>query len=108
MKLCTLTETFDPTTPIGKLLISTLASIAEFEREIIRERTQEGYRAAIAKGEKICHRPKKDIPKKKVLECVEKGLSAGAIAKLFETSPNTIKNRLNEWGYVFDGEKWVF
>lgn len=105
MRLCTLTQTFETCTPIGKLTLNMLGSFAEFERDLINERTREGYQAAKAKGV-ICNRPKKDIPKKKVLEYLEKGLSATAISKLMDTTTGTIKNRLNEWGYYYDGIEW--
>jgi len=105
MKLCTLTQTFETCTPIGKLTLNMLGSFAEFERDLINERTREGYQAAKAKGI-ICNRPKKDIPKKKVFEYLDKGLSATATAKLMGTTAGTIKNRLNEWGYYYDGFEW--
>ena len=47
-----LTEGFDTTTPGGKLIFHVLASLAEFEREIIRERTNAGLAAARAEGRK--------------------------------------------------------
>lgn len=105
MKLCTLTQTFETCTPIGKLTLNMLGSFAEFERALINERTREGYQAAKAKGV-MCHRPKKDISKKKVLEYLDKGLSATSISKMLNTTTGTIKNRLNEWGYHFNGLAW--
>lgn len=105
MKFCTLDQTFETCTPMGKLMLNMVGSFAEFERAIINERTREGYAAAKAKGV-ICNRPKKDIPKKKVIDYLEKGLSASAIAKLLDTTTGTIKNRLNEWGYYYDGFEW--
>ena len=40
----------DTTTPTGKLVFSIFASLAEFERETIRERQAEGIAIAKAKG----------------------------------------------------------
>jgi site-specific DNA recombinase len=106
MKLYTLTQKFETCTPIGKLTLNMLGSFAEFERDLINERTREGYQAAKAKGV-ICNRPKIDIPKKKVLEYIlDKDLSATATAKLLGTTTGTIKNRLNEWGYYYNGFEW--
>jgi putative DNA-invertase from lambdoid prophage Rac len=48
----------DKANPTSRLLLHILSSIAEFEREIIRERTVSGIRAAKAKGKKL-GRPKK-------------------------------------------------
>lgn len=101
VKFVTLQQEFDISTPAGKLQLGILGLVAEFEREIINERSKEGFQAALDKGV-ICHRPKKDINKKKVLEYISKGLSASAIAKIYDVNTNTIKSRLNEWGYFFD------
>jgi DNA invertase Pin-like site-specific DNA recombinase len=45
-----LTESIDTTTSGGRLVFDIFASLAEFEREIIRERTQAGLQAARARG----------------------------------------------------------
>lgn len=107
MQLNTLDMSFDTSTPIGKLMVQLLAMIAEFERSLINERTREGFKAAVEKGEKLCHRPKKEVSKKRVLEKLEMGLSATAISKTEGVSPNTLKNRLNEWGYEYKDGKWI-
>jgi len=48
--LKSLTEAIDTGTPGGKLVFHIFGSIAEFEREIIRERTKAGVAAAKARG----------------------------------------------------------
>jgi DNA invertase Pin-like site-specific DNA recombinase len=53
-----LTEGIDTTTPAGKLIFHVFAALAEFEREIIRERTRAGLDAARARGRKGGRRPK--------------------------------------------------
>lgn len=45
-----LTESIDTTTPGGKLIFHIFGALAEFERELIRERTQAGLAAARARG----------------------------------------------------------
>src|SRR5215208_6630046 len=52
-----LTESIDTTTSGGRLVFNIFASLAEFEREIIRERTQAGLQAARTRG-KTGGRPK--------------------------------------------------
>lgn len=47
-----LTENIDTTTPGGKLVFHIFGSLAEFERDLIRERTQAGLQAARARGRK--------------------------------------------------------
>ncbi|MFD1786807.1 recombinase family protein [Sphingomonas floccifaciens] len=45
-----LTDGFDTATPSGRLLFHILASVAEMERELIKERTIAGLAAVRAKG----------------------------------------------------------
>jgi len=47
-----LQENIDTTTSAGKLIFHIFASLAEFERDIIRERTEAGLSAARARGRK--------------------------------------------------------
>src|ERR671939_706989 len=47
-----LTEQIDTTTSGGKLIFHIFGALAEFERDIIRERTQAGLAAARARGKK--------------------------------------------------------
>jgi DNA invertase Pin-like site-specific DNA recombinase len=41
---------YDPHDPVGRLLFNVLATVAEFEADVIRLRTREGMRVAEAKG----------------------------------------------------------
>jgi len=50
IRLVSLKETIDTTTPTGKLLFTILSSLAQFERDVLVERTQEGLKAARARG----------------------------------------------------------
>lgn len=52
-----LTEDINTSTPGGKLLFHIMGAISEFERDLIRERTQAGLKAARAKG-RIGGRPR--------------------------------------------------
>jgi DNA invertase Pin-like site-specific DNA recombinase len=47
-----LTENIDTTTPAGRLIFHVFGALAEFERDLIRERTQAGLAAARARGRK--------------------------------------------------------
>ncbi|MDQ6603527.1 MAG: recombinase family protein, partial [Chloroflexota bacterium] len=53
-----LTEQIDTTTSGGKLIFHVFGALAEFERDVIRERTQAGLAAARARG-RMGGRPKK-------------------------------------------------
>jgi DNA invertase Pin-like site-specific DNA recombinase len=58
-----ITESIDTTTSGGKLIFHIFGALAEFERDIIQERTQAGLNAARARGRKG-GRPKSLTPKK--------------------------------------------
>ncbi len=75
----------DTTNPNGKLLIQILGAFAEFERNIINERTRKGREFARERGRKF-GRPELRIDKNKVLELHNKGLSARAISKAMNCS----------------------
>lgn len=50
--LISLNDPIDTTTPQGRLVFNIFASLAEFERDLIRERTRAGLQAARARGRK--------------------------------------------------------
>lgn len=52
VEFASLTESIDTSTPAGRLIFHTFASLAEFERELISERTRAGLQAARARGRK--------------------------------------------------------
>jgi DNA invertase Pin-like site-specific DNA recombinase len=60
-----LTEQIDTTTSSGKLIFLVFGALAEFERDLIRERTHAGLRAARARG-RLGGRPKKLADPKKL------------------------------------------
>ncbi len=51
--LVVLDQAIDTTTPSGRLLFHVLGAIAEFERDLIRERTAAGMKAARRRGKRI-------------------------------------------------------
>jgi putative DNA-invertase from lambdoid prophage Rac len=71
----------DEKSPTSRLLLQILASVAEFEREMIRERTLSGIRAAKAAG-KVVGRPKRIFRRDEVVRLRdEERLSWRAIGK---------------------------
>ncbi len=73
--LISLNDPIDTTTAQGRLVFGIFASLAEFERELIRERTQAGLKSARARGRKG-GRPKGLTP-----EAIEKSTIAEALYK---------------------------
>ncbi len=87
-----LAEDIDTTTPAGRLIFHVFASIAQFERERIRERTMEGLEAARKKG-RIGGRPPALSAEQKaeVLRLKDEGRALKDIAALFKVSLATVK-----------------
>jgi len=66
----------------GRLLSTMLAAIAEFERELIRERTGEGRRRAMAAGVKFGRKPKlSDYQRQEAIKRRAAGDTLASIAK---------------------------
>ncbi len=59
-------DSIDTTTPGGKLIFHIFGALAEFERNLIRERTNAGLKAARARGKKGGRREVLDPKKKQV------------------------------------------
>jgi len=72
-----LTEQIDTTTSGGKLIFHIFGALAEFERDLIRERTQAGLQAARERG-KRGGRPKALTPKKN-WQCCRRSMPIKAI-----------------------------
>ena len=85
---------FDLTTPQGKLIASVMASLAEFERDLVRERVCSGLAAAKAKGKKLGRKPGQRVKANKyapkVLQMVSEGHSYRQIARELHLSKTTV------------------
>lgn len=80
----------DMTTPAGRMLAHFLGAVAEFERELIRERVKSGLANAKAKG-KILGRPLANEHQiKKGLRLIEQGNSYKEAAKQSKISVSTL------------------
>lgn len=87
------TEAFDTTTPQGKLLMHLTSAFAEFERNLIIERTKAGI--AAAKRRNIhCGRPKLRLDDEHLRELRADGMSIKKIAKSLGVGPSTVQRRL--------------
>lgn len=96
--LASVQESIDTTTPGGKLIFHVFGAMAEFERELIRERTQAGLAAARARGKKG-GRPKV-MDKKKIAIAksmmADKDISVNDICKTLNVSKSTLYRNLRE------------
>ena len=79
----------------GKLMLRMFSAFAEFEKDRIRERTQEGLRRAKAQGVKL-GRPEAKDTTVSVQRCREGGLSQSAAAKQLGIGIATVKRHWNK------------
>lgn len=80
IQFVSLHENVDTTTPGGRLVFGIFASIAEFERELIRERVKSGLAAARARGKRI-GRPRALVDARRIVELRAAGRSWRGIAR---------------------------
>lgn len=86
----------DTTTPSGKLFLGIMASIAEFERAIIKERTKKGIQAKIAKEGKSSW-GKKGVSSKKIetaKDLLLQGKTHAEVAEILSMPKSTIYKHL--------------
>ena len=91
----------DTTTPHGRLMVTVLAGLAEFERSLILSRTSEGRTRATAKGVKF-GRPPILTPhqRQEAAQRLSEGEAQADIARSFNVSQATISRLANP---PFDG-----
>lgn len=81
----------DLTSPAGKMTMGVIAAVAEFERDLLVERTQSGLARAKAQG-KTLGRPQalSSDQRKDVLQRLAAGEAVAAVARALKTSRATI------------------
>ena len=81
----------DTTTPHGRLLVTMLGSMAEFERSLIHARTSEGRRRAKLAGARLSRAPSLDhFQRREAIARREAGEPNGAIARSYGVHAITI------------------
>lgn len=87
-----ITEKIETTSAPGKLVFQVFAALAEFERNLIRERTQAGLLAARARGPSGGRKPKLDARQIREIKRLmsDPTIPAGEIAERYKVSRTTI------------------
>jgi len=94
VQLISLKENLDTTTATGKMMLTMLSALSQFERDLIAERTSEGLKAAKARGH-VGGRPKASEEKvKQALKLIDKDVSIADAAKATGISTSTISRRI--------------
>ncbi|HAI8689235.1 TPA: recombinase family protein [Escherichia coli] len=81
----------DLTSPAGKITMQVISAVAEFERDLLLERTYSGIARARDAGKRFGRPPVlNEEQTQKVLERIKSGASISAIAREFRTTRQTI------------------
>ena len=90
-----LRDAFDITTPAGRLMFNLVASVAEFERDLIRERVKAGIANRRAKGFRVGRKPV-SIDPAKLRALRSEGRTIRGIAASLGCSPSLVHKTLSE------------
>lgn len=92
-----LTEKIETSSAAGKLVFHVFAALAEFERNLIRERTHAGLAAARARGRKGGRKPKLDEKDVKEIRALwrDKSIPVADIARRYGVSRTTLYKHLD-------------
>ena len=94
---------FDLGTSSGKLMRTIMAGLAEFERDLIRERVKSGLAAARDRGVKLGRQPGQrpsDKKARRVVELHREGLSCRLIGRNLGLSKNTVMEIVKRAAYT--------
>lgn len=90
-----LTEAIDTTTAAGRLILHIMAAIAEFERQLVRERTAAGMRSAANRGVRLgAKRKLTDAQIQQAGKMLRKQMTVKDVARKLGVSVGTIYNHV--------------
>lgn len=97
IRLESLTESIDTSTASGRLVASIFAILAEYERNLIRERTIAGLNAARARGRKGGRKPALGAKEKREIEALllDPRITVTDVAARYGVSRNTIYTHID-------------
>ncbi len=90
-----LSESVDTSTPMGKMVYTVIAAVAELERSLIRERVVMGLQRAKAQGKRLGRPSGTKANVRKIQKLKGQGLSIRRIASEMNISKSTIFRLLN-------------
>ena len=101
IQFVSLHEGVDTSTPNGRLVFGIFASIAEFERELIRERVRSGLAAARAKGKRL-GRPRAHVDASRIAELRKHGWGWRKIATELGVGVGTVLRAVSNGSLCID------
>jgi DNA invertase Pin-like site-specific DNA recombinase len=93
-----LSDSIDTNTAVGKAMFGMIAVFAEFEKNLIQERTRAGLEAARRKGHTGGRPPLTQSQKSQIIKLFEAGEKATDIAKEYGIGRSTVYKVVNEAG----------
>jgi DNA invertase Pin-like site-specific DNA recombinase len=91
-----LTEALDLTTPAGRAMAGLLAIFAEFEREILRERTRAGLAHARENGQRLGRPATAAVHAAEIRKLHRAGISKSEIARCLNVGRTSVRRILGE------------
>ncbi len=88
-------QAIDTTVPAGRLLFHVLAAIAEFERDLIRERVVAGLRRARARGRRLGRPRQHHVDLIRAQTLLADGLSLRGVARVLGVHPTAVSRALH-------------
>lgn len=96
IRLIFIGNNIDTTTKEGQLQFHIMSALAEYEREIIIERTTLGRQAAIAKGVRFGPKPRK-LPMAEIMAKLALGVAKAKIARDYKIDRSTLAIKIKEY-----------
>lgn len=95
MALRSLTDHIDTGTAAGRMLYAVLGAVAQFERDVLRERTVAGLAAAKRRGERLGRRPAPTPAQvREAKAMVKRGDRASHVARILRIGRSTLYRAL--------------
>jgi DNA invertase Pin-like site-specific DNA recombinase len=92
-----ISESIDTTTPGGKLFFHMMGALAEFERDLIVERTKAGIEAARQRGQHLGRPNKLNATQvKHARKLIDDGTSRNEVARILDINPSTLYRNLQK------------
>jgi putative DNA-invertase from lambdoid prophage Rac len=82
----------DLTSPAGKMTMGVITAVAEFERDLIVERTQAGLKRAVAEGKMLGRKPVLNPgQREEARRLLNEGRTVSELARFYQTTRTTIR-----------------
>ena len=86
-----LAESIDTTSAAGRLVLHIFASLADFERELIRERTRDALQAKKRRGERLGRKPALNSARLQAARTMlDAGFNVGHVARVLKVGRSTL------------------